>query len=52
MLITVHIEWPGGHEDVEFDMAEDSSPEDIATTAEETFFSKCNFGYSINGEAQ
>ncbi|WP_164989448.1 hypothetical protein [Pseudomonas syringae] len=52
MNITVHVEWPGGSEDVEFEMPDDSTTEDIQKVAEETLFSLCNFGYSINGEIQ
>jgi hypothetical protein len=52
MRIEVHCEWPSGSETVEFDLDDDSTPEQIAQSAEEAFFSKCNFGYSIDGEAQ
>jgi hypothetical protein len=50
VLITVHVEWPTGHEDVEFEMDDSATPEEIAEAAESAFFDVCNFGYSINGE--
>lgn len=50
MLITVHVEWPTGHEDVEFEMDDSATPEEIAEAAESAIFDVCNFGYSINGE--
>lgn len=52
MRITVHVEWPAGSEDVEFDMDDDSIPEDIDAAAQQAFFDVCNYGYSINGEHQ
>jgi len=48
--ITVHIEWPTGGEDVEFEMDDDSTPEEIAQEAQQAFFDVCNYGYSVNGE--
>lgn len=50
MRITVHIEWPKGGEDVEFEMDDDSTPEEIAQEAQQAFFDVCNYGYSVNGE--
>lgn len=50
--ITVHIEWPTGSEDREFDMDDDSTEEDIFKACEEEFFNRCNFGFSVNGEVQ
>ena len=52
MILTVHIEYPTGTEDVEFEIDDDSTPEQIREAAEETFFGVCNFGWSINGEQQ
>ena len=52
MLITVHVEWPTGSEDVEFEMDDDATKEQIEEAADDAFFSSCNYGYSINGEPQ
>ncbi|WP_162532001.1 MULTISPECIES: hypothetical protein [Pseudomonas syringae group] len=52
MILTVHIEWPTGSEDIDLELDDDLTPEQIAEIAEETFFSSCNFGYSIDGEQQ
>ena len=52
MIIAVHVEWPTGSETVEFEIDDDSTPEQIAEAAESAFFDVCNFGYSINGEQQ
>ncbi len=52
MLLTVHVEWPTGNQEVEFEMDDDSTPEQIEEAAQEAFFGVCNYGYSINGEPQ
>lgn len=52
MILTVHVEWPTGSEDVEFEIDDDLTTEQIAEVAEEAFFGVCNFGYSLNGEPQ
>lgn len=52
MKIEVHCEWPTGSETVEFEMDDDSSPEDIEKAAEEAFFDICNYGWSIDGVQQ
>lgn len=52
MILTVHIEWPTGSEDIDLELDDDLTPEQIAEIAEEAFFNSCNFGYSIDGEPQ
>lgn len=52
MLIVVNVEWPSGSEEVEFEMDEGSTPEEIEDAARDAFFSTCNYGFSIDGVQQ
>ena len=52
MIITVHVEWPTGNKDVEFEMDEGSTLEQIEEAAREAFLDVCNYGLSIDGEPQ
>lgn len=52
MILTVSIEWPGGHEDIDVELDDGLTPEEIDAVAQETFFDRCNYGYSLNGEPQ
>lgn len=51
-LLTVHIEWPTGSEDVDIELSGDETPEQIDEIALEAFFGVCNYGFSLDGEVQ
>lgn len=51
-ILTVHIEWPTGSESVDLELDGDETLEQIDEIAQETFFSKCNYGFAIDGEQQ
>lgn len=52
MILTVHVEWPTGSEDVDIELDGTETKEEIKELALQAFFDTCNYGYSIDGEPQ
>ena len=52
MIVTVHIEALGNHEDVDLELSDDATEDEIRESAETVFYNNCNYGFSVNGEPQ
>lgn len=50
--LTVCVEWPTGSEEIEVEIEDDLTGEEVRQIAEDVFFNTCNYGYSIDGEPQ